>query len=87
MDANCETLMCVKSQQNIAWADEFWMLALATSSKSRAKIDEKLHVCWDIVFRGIFGRILGWFWEAKNIDFRIVFDVFSKQILKSFLEG
>ena len=32
-------------------------------------------------------RILGGFWEAKNLDFRILFDDFSKQILEDVLEG
>ena len=27
------------------------------------------------------------FWEAKTLDFRIFFVIFSKQILKNFLEG
>ena len=29
-----------------------------------------------------FGRVLGGFWEAKILDFRIFFDVFSKSFLK-----
>ena len=37
-----------------------------------------------------FGRVLGGvlrgFWEAENLDFRIVFDVFSKQKSKCVLE-
>ena len=59
------------------------MLALATSSEKRAKIDEKSHVFWDLDF----GRSLGRFWEAKFIDFRIFFDDFSKHFSKCFLEG
>ena len=38
-------------------------------------------------FRRRFGRILGGFWEAENLDFRIFFDDFSKQISKHVLEG
>ena len=38
-----------------------------------------------------FGVALGWVlegvWEAKNLNFRTFFDVFSKQILKEFLAG
>ena len=39
---------------------------------------EKIDVFWDFVF----GSILGGFWEAKNLDFRTFFDVFSKSFLK-----
>ena len=31
--------------------------------------------------------ILGWFWEAKILDFRIFFHVFSKHFSNSILEG
>ena len=34
-----------------------------------------------------FGRVLGGFGEAKILDFRIFFDVFSKQNLEGILEG
>ena len=34
-----------------------------------------------------FGRVLGGFWEAKNLDFRTFFVIFSKQILDDVLEG
>ena len=73
MHAKSETLNCAKHQQNTAWAHVFLMLALATSIKIRAKIDEKLHVFWDIDFKAI----LNGFWEAKILDFRSFFDVFS----------
>ena len=33
-----------------------------------------------------FGRVWGGFWEAKIINFRTFFDVFSKQNLKHVLE-
>ena len=32
-----------------------------------------------------FGRVLGGVWEAQILDFRIFFDVFSKQILKELI--
>ena len=34
-----------------------------------------------------FGKVLGRFWEAKILDFRTFFDVFSKHFFKIFLEG
>ena len=34
-----------------------------------------------------FGRVLGRFWEAKILDFRAFFDVFSKHLFDDFLEG
>ena len=34
-----------------------------------------------------FGRVLGGFWEAKILDFRIFFDVFSKHFSSNVLEG
>ena len=42
-----------------------------------------MHVFWDIDF----GRILGGFWETKNLNFRTFFVIFSKQILEDVLEG
>ena len=30
---------------------------------------------------------MGWVWEAKILDFRIIFDVFSKQISNNVLES
>ena len=83
MRAKSETLNCVKHQQNTAWAHVFLMLALATSIKIRAKIEDKFHIFWDIDF----GWILGRFWEAQILDFRIFFDVFSKHFSNNFLEG
>ena len=34
-----------------------------------------------------FGRVLEGFWEAKILDFRIFFTIFSTQILECKLEG
>ena len=34
-----------------------------------------------------FGRVLGGVWEAKTLDFRTFFDVFSMQNLDCNLEG
>ena len=34
-----------------------------------------------------FGWVWGGFWEAKILDFLTFFVIFSKQILKDFLEG
>ena len=34
-----------------------------------------------------FGEVLGRFWEAKILNFRIFFDDFSKQILEDVSEG
>ena len=34
-----------------------------------------------------FGKVLGGFWEAQILDFRIFFDVFSKHFSNNFLEG
>ena len=34
-----------------------------------------------------FGRVLGGFWEAKILDFRIFFAIFSMQIFECKLEG
>ena len=34
-----------------------------------------------------FGRVLGRFWEAKILDFRTFFDVFSKHFFNIFFEG
>ena len=34
-----------------------------------------------------FGRVLGRFWEAKILDFRTFFDVFSKHFFNNFFEG
>ena len=73
MHAKSETLNCVKHQQNTAWAHVFLMLALATSIKIRAKIDETLHVFWDIDF----GWILGRFWEGCGEPKSLIFAFFS----------
>ena len=35
---------------------------------------------------GRFGKVLGWFWETKILNFRSFLDVFSKSILKHFSE-
>ena len=52
-------------------------------SKMRSKI-----MCFlEDRFGRVLGRVLGGFWEAKNLDFHVFFDVFSKQVLKDFLEG
>ena len=59
------------------------MLALATSIKLRAKIDEKSHVFWDLDF----DRILGGVWEAEILDFRNFFDIFSMSFFKRSSEG
>ena len=63
------------------------MLALATSIKIRAKIDEKSHVFWDLDF----DRILGGFWEGfgrpKSSIFAFFFDVFSMSFFKRGSEG
>ena len=34
-----------------------------------------------------FGRGLGGVWEAKILDFRIFFDIFSKHFFNDFFEG
>ena len=40
-------------------------------------------VCfWGHRFGRVLGRVLGRLWDAKNLDFRIFFDVFSKSFLK-----
>ena len=44
---------------------------------------QKLHVFWDFDF----GRVLGGFWEAKILDFRTFFAVFSMQNFECNLEG
>ena len=49
------------------------MLALATSSEKRAKINEKSHVFWDIDF----DRILTWFWEGFDRLKSSIFAFFS----------
>ena len=49
------------------------MLALATSIKNRAKINEKLHVFWDLDF----DRILGRFWEGFGRPKSTIFELFS----------
>ena len=73
MHAKSETLNCVKHQQNTAWAHVFLMLALATSIKIRAKIDEKLHVFWDVDFE----RILGGFGQGFGRPKSLIFALFS----------
>ena len=73
MHAKSEEPKYVKSQQNIAWAHVFLMLAFATSIKFQAKIDEKSHVCWDIDFGGILGR----FWESFGRSKTSIFAFFS----------
>ena len=69
MRAKSETLNGVKHQQNTAWAHVFLMLALATSIKIRAKIDEQLHVFGDLDF----GRILGGFWKGFGSPKALIF--------------
>ena len=49
------------------------MLALATSIKIRAKIDEKMHVLGDIDFGSIFER----FWEGFGRPKSTIFAFFS----------
>ena len=49
------------------------MLAFATSSKNRTKIDEKSHVFWNIDFT----RILASFWEGFGRPNSLIFAVFS----------
>ena len=73
MNAKADTVNCVKSLQNTAWAHVFLMLALATSIKIRAKIDEKSHVFWDVDF----GGILGGFWEGLGRPKSSIFAHFS----------
>ena len=73
MNAKGDTLNCVKSLQNTAWAHVFLMLALATSIKIRAKIDEKLHVFGDVDFK----RIWGGFWEGFGRPKSSIFALFS----------
>ena len=52
-------------------------------SKMRSKI-----MCFlEPPFGKVLGRLLGEFWEAEILDFRFFFVIFSKQILKHFLEG
>ena len=34
-----------------------------------------------------FGKVLGRFWEAKILDFRAFFDIFSKHFFNNFFEG
>ena len=57
------------SQQNIAWAHVFLMLARATSIRIRAKIDEKSHVFGDIDFEGILVGFWEGFGEPKSLIF------------------
>ena len=77
----------VRQAKNIVKTNRKSMSALLRQSLFRAKIDEKSHVFWDIDF----GWILGGFWEgfgeAKILDFRTFFDVFSKHFFNIFLEG
>ena len=49
------------------------MLALATSIKIQAKIDEKSHVFWNFDFE----RILGGFWEGFGRPKSSIFALFS----------
>ena len=49
-------------------------------SKMRSKI-----MCFlEPLFGRVLGRVLGEFWEAETLDFRICFVIFSKQIFKAF---
>ena len=41
----------------------------------------------DLRFGGLFGGVWEGFWEAKILDFRTFFDVFSKSFLKCVSEG
>ena len=59
------------------------MLALLQQYIFQAKIDEKSHVFWNLDFDRILGRV----WEAKIIDFRTFFDVFSMSFFKRASEG
>ena len=48
---------------------------------------QKNAVFLDLRFGGLFGRVWEGFWEAKILDFRSFFDVFSKWFLKRVPEG
>ena len=58
------------------------MSALLQESIFRAKIDEKLHVFWDIDFEWI----LGGFGDDKTVDFPIFFRTFFDAKLRMQLE-
>ena len=83
MYAESDLEKSVRQAKNIVKTNRKSMSALLQQSTFRAKIDEKLHVFWDIDF----GWTLGGFWGAKILDFRTFFDVFSKHFFNSFLEG
>ena len=54
-----------------------------SQNASKIKGPKKLRffdIFWGYPFWIDFGRVWGGFWEAKIIDFRTFFDVFSKQI-------
>ena len=56
------------------------MLALATSIKIQAKIDEKLHVFWDIDFEWILGGFGEGFGRAKSLIFLFVSYFFDAKL-------
>ena len=83
MHANSKTKKSDRQAKNIVKTNKKSMSAPLHQSMFQAKIDEKLYVFWDIDF----GWILGGFWEAKIIDFRTFFIIFSMQNLECNLEG
>ena len=53
-----------------------------TNAKTMVKNLEKIDVFWDFVF----GGILGGFWEAKNLNFRIFVRCFFEVIFQARFE-
>ena len=87
MDAKSDLTKSARQAKSIVKTNTKSMSALLLQRVFRTKIGENSHVFFGIQFGRHLGKILGWFWEAKNFDFHIFFDDFSKQILNSVLEA
>ena len=73
--AKSERLFFVKTQQNISFIGTEETSALLRLMLFLSKITQKLHVFWDIVFKGI----LGGFWDGFGSPESMIFRIFSRK--------
>ena len=86
MHANSDLKKSVRQAKSIGKTNTKSMSALLRQRLFRVKIFE-ITCLLGHCFQRRFGWILEGFWEAKSLDFGTFFVIFSKQILKDFLEG
>ena len=75
LHAKSERLIFVKTQENISFIGTEETSALLRFMLFLSKITQKLHVFWDIVFKGI----LGGFWDGFGRPKSMIFPIFSRK--------